>query len=177
MDDAIGGKIADYLIKPINPSQILLSVKKLLQNRQLIDENTSLKKEMEKFEKERLKSIKADLYGKIETIENTQVIKSIVDINDASSIRDLAFQIRGEKDNIILILGAQINEKPNLSIMISDDLIEKNGWNAGKVIREAAQKIQGGGGGQAFFATAGGKKPEGLQEAINLAVDLIFKGS
>ena len=95
--------------------------------------------------------------------------------NEISSTERLLSQIRGEKKNLVLILGAVINDKPNLSIMITDDLVERNKWNAGQIVREAAKKMQGGGGGQAFFATAGGKNPDGLQEAINAAFKLLFE--
>jgi alanyl-tRNA synthetase len=143
----------------------------------LMEENSELKKKLEGFEKDRVKSIKSELLKNIDTSGDIEIIKSIVDINDAGQIRDLAFQLRGERENLVLILGAVIKGKPNLSIMISDNLVSKNGWDAGKTVREAARKIQGGGGGQPFYATAGGKNPDGLQDAVNEAYNILFKGS
>lgn len=143
--------------------------------RQVVEENADLKKQMEKIQKEKLIGLKAYLIDQTETVQDTQVIKSIVNIPDAEKIRDLAFQLRSEKKNLVLILGAIINGKPNLSIMITDDLIEQNKWDAGQIVREAAKKMQGGGGGQAFYATAGGKNPDGLQEAVNTAFKLLFE--
>jgi len=145
--------------------------------RQVVDENASLRKEIEKISKEKVKELKAYLYKQSETIQDTKLIKSVVNLPDAAMIRDLAFQIRGENKNLVLILGAVLNSKPSLSIMITDDLIESNKWNAGQIIREAARKMQGGGGGQAFFATAGGKNPDGLQEAMDTAVKLLFQAT
>ena len=145
--------------------------------RQVVEENASLRKEIDKISKEKLKETKVYLFRQSETIKDTQLIKSVVNLPDAGLIRDLAFQMRAENKNLVLIVGAIINGKPNLSIMITDDLVEANNWNAGKVIREAAKKMQGGGGGQPFFATAGGKNPDGLQEAINTAYKLLFEAT
>ncbi|MBT7465414.1 MAG: alanine--tRNA ligase [Bacteroidetes bacterium] len=140
-----------------------------------LEENATLKKQMEKFKNEKVKEVKNDLYKHIEMVNEIQVIRSVVDLPDAGKIRDLAFQIRGEKENLILILGAIFNNKPNLSIMISDDLIKQFDLNAGQIIRKSAQKMKGGGGGQAFFATAGGKDKEGLQEAMDESLKLLLE--
>ncbi len=177
-----GPKVEEWILEGTRTLNGIMGLFKnkteLVENiKQLVDENTLLKKDMEQFAKDKLKSLKANLYEHIEIVGDTQLIKSIVDIPDAAHFRDLTFQIRGEKTNMVLILGTIINGKPNLSIMISDDLVKTNNWNAGQIIREAAKKIQGGGGGQAFFATAGGKEPKGLQEAINSAFNIIFKDS
>ena len=177
-----GPKVEDWIREKTNTINGILGLFKnsstLVETvSQVVEENAGLKKSMEKFEKDRVKSIKSTLYDHIEVVKNTQVIRFIVDLPDAGKIRDLAFQIRGEKDNLILILGAIINEKPNLSIMISDDLVKNDNLNASQIIREAAKKMNGGGGGQPFFATAGGKNPQGLQDAINSAFNLIFEGS
>ncbi len=139
-----------------------------------LEENTSLRKQLDIFKNEKVKELKNNLLKQTETINNVQVIKSIVLLPDAGKIKDLAFQIRREKQNLILIMGAIFNGKPNLSIMITDDLVKQNNWNAGKIIREAARKMQGGGGGQAFFATAGGKNPDGLQAAMDESLKLLL---
>jgi alanyl-tRNA synthetase len=177
-----GPKVEEWILEKTKTLNGIMGLFKnnteLVENiKQLVDENNLLKKDVGQFAKDKLKSLKANLYEHIEIVGDTQLIKSIVDIPDAARFRDLAFQIRGEKTNMVLILGTIINGKPNLSIMISDDLVKTNNWNAGQIIREAAKKMQGGGGGQAFFATAGGKEPKGLQEAINSAFNIIFKDS
>ncbi len=152
-------------------SGVVISVK------QLIEENSKLTKELEQVNKEKVRDLKANLLKQIITVQGTNVIKSLVTLQDAGSIKDLLFQIRGEQKNLVAIIGAIINGKPNLSIMITDDLISKNSWNAGKTIREAARKMQGGGGGQPFFASAGGKNPDGIDDAMGEAFNLIFNGS
>lgn len=147
----------------------------ILENvKELIEENGQLKKEVEKIERGKVKELKGDLINKIKLLGNTQVIKSLVPIKDAGGIKDLLFQIRAEHKNTVAIIGAVINGKPNLSIMITDDLVSLNGWNAGQTIREAAKLMQGGGGGQPFFATAGGKNPDGLEDAMNKAYNILF---
>ena len=78
-------------------------------------------------------------------------------------------QLKSEVDNLFLLLGAEVNGKANLSIMISDNLVKDKGLDAGKIIRDAAKAIQGGGGGQPFYATAGGKNANGLPEAFEIA--------
>jgi len=165
-----------------NQLRILNEIKALFKNsvkltdnvKLLIEENGKLHKELELIEKGKVKDLKISLLKEIQIIQNIQVIKALVPLQDAGSIKDLLFQIRGEQKNTVAIIGAIINGKPNLSIMISDDLVNNNGLNAGKTIREAARKMQGGGGGQAFFATAGGKNPDGINDAMNEAFNIIF---
>ena len=87
-------------------------------------------------------------------------------------MKDIAFQLRGEiKDNLLFICGSSDGNKPTLTVMISDNLVKDHGLNASKMIREAAKLIQGGGGGQPHFATAGGKNVDGLGEAVNKLIE------
>ena len=88
-------------------------------------------------------------------------------------IKDLAYSLRARIPNLVMVVGTCHEEKPGLTVMLGDEVVAK-GVNAGKVIREAAREMNGGGGGQAFFATAGGKAPEKLQAAIDKAVELIM---
>ena len=85
----------------------------------------------------------------------------------------MAFQIKGEIDNLYMILGTEISGKANIAVMISDNLMKEKELNAGKIIREISKEIQGGGGGQANFATAGGKNPAGIEKAIEKAIEFI----
>ena len=88
-------------------------------------------------------------------------------------VKNIAFQLRGEcADNVLFVAGTSFDNKPTLSIMLGKDLVDK-GLNAGKLIREAAQFIQGNGGGQAHFAMAGGKDASGLQQAVQFVVDTV----
>jgi alanyl-tRNA synthetase len=90
-------------------------------------------------------------------------------------MKDMAFQMKNEVDNLVLLLGANIKGKANLSLMISDNLVKEKNLNAGEIIREAAKEIKGGGGGQAFFATAGGKNPDGLGAALEKGKQLVME--
>jgi alanyl-tRNA synthetase len=87
---------------------------------------------------------------------------------DSNSVKDILFQLKGEIQPFVGIIGNVDGEKCGLSVMIEESLIESKAWNATQWIREVAPLIQGGGGGQAFFATAGGKNPKGLPEALSI---------
>ena len=141
----------------------------------LVTENQSLTKQLDNFSLEKLSSIKNEISGKIETIGDIKFFAGIVKVDKAHLLRDLAFQIKGDMENLILVLGCEIEGKANLAVMISNQLVESKGLNASNIIREISKEIQGGGGGQAFFATAGGKNPEGLQMAINKAKEYLPK--
>lgn len=139
----------------------------------LINENELLRKEVEAFAKLKQKEVKKKLKDEIKKVGDINVISGIIDIDSADGMRDLAFQLKNEIDNLYLVIGADIKGKPGLLIMISDNLVKNNRLNASNIIREAAKEIQGGGGGQAFFATAGGKKVEGLSDSIKKAISHI----
>jgi len=151
-----------------NPKNISETVEKL------IEEKNALSKEIELFQKEKTKQIKKDLLNSIETIDNINFISAKINIDNSNALKDLAFQLKGEIDNLILIIGANIKEKPQLLIMFSDSVVSEKELDAGKIVREAAKEIKGGGGGQKFFATAGGKDVSGLESAIKKAKELIF---
>ncbi|MBN1769050.1 MAG: alanine--tRNA ligase [Prolixibacteraceae bacterium] len=162
-------------------TSILKQVKQLLNNpknlagsvHDVLDNNRELQKQLESFAKKEAQGIKAQLKEKTEEINGINVLTAMVPLTDAQLIKDLAFQLKGEIENLFLVLGAEVNGKANLSIMISDNLVAEKGLNAGKIIREAAKAIQGGGGGQAFYATAGGKNIDGMNEAFEIAVKFV----
>ncbi|MGL5273274.1 MAG: DHHA1 domain-containing protein, partial [Phocaeicola sp.] len=90
----------------------------------------------------------------------------------ADVVKDIVFQLKGEiANNLLIAIGSIDNDKPLITVMLSDDLVE-GGLNAGKLVREAAKLIQGGGGGQAHFATAGGKNKDGLNAALDKVIEL-----
>ena len=91
-------------------------------------------------------------------------------------LRDIAFALRSRLSNIAIVLGTKAEGKVNLAVVLGDDVVAR-GLNASQIVREAAKAIQGGGGGQPFFAMAGGKKPEGLAEAMDVALRLIHDSS
>ncbi len=138
----------------------------------LIDQNAGLNKQLEEFQKEKALAFKERLIQKISPINGVNFIAEKVDI-DAAYVKDLAFAIRNEVTDLFLVLGNVSDDKANLTLMISDNLVEEMKWNASQIIRELAKEIQGGGGGQNYFATAGGKKPEGLESAFEKAKEFV----
>ena len=136
-------------------------------------ENSELSGKIETLNRERLKIIKAGLKSKILSGKGVNLISGQIDVNDTALMKDLAFQLKQEVDNLFLVIGAIINNKPALTVMISENIVESRGLNAGKIVREAGREIKGGGGGQAFYATAGGQNADGLQAAIDKAISFI----
>src|SRR5699024_1329891 len=108
----------------------------------------------------------------LKKIDNLHFMAKKVDLN-ANGMKDLAYRLGGEVENLFLVLGAEQDGKALLMCYISKNLTEEKDLNAGKIDRELGKFIQGGGGGQAFFATAGGKNPEGIQDALNAAEKFI----
>ena len=150
-----------------NPASVIQAANKL------VEENEALRKEIEMFQAEKLKEIKSTLKQKVQQHDGINIISECVTVSNADAIKDLAFQLKNEVADLYLVLGAEIAGKAVLTIMISDKLVEARQLNASNIVREAAKEIQGGGGGQAFYATAGGKNPAGLESAIAKAVQII----
>ncbi len=140
-----------------------------------LEENSKLAKQVEQFQHNMLGVIARNLEQKLEHIGDHGVIVSRVDLDNPAHLRDLSFQVRSRFPNISLILGTEIGGKAHLSIMLSDSLIRDTGLNASSMIREVSVEIQGGGGGQPFFATAGGKNPAGIDRALSKARKLIVE--
>ena len=139
---------------------------------ELQDENAKLKKQIEGFLKDKAKNLKGDLKNELQVINGIQFLAKEVDL-DASGIKDLAFELGKEFDNLFLLFGTNQNGKAMLSCYISKELVKEKSLNAGQVVRELGKLIHGGGGGQPFFATAGGKHPEGIKEALIAAKNYI----
>lgn len=139
----------------------------------VLEENEGLKKETEKFAKESLRLVKERLKNLKKVYKDINVIVAQVLIPQAQ-VKDIAFQLKGEYDKVIFIAGGVADGKPHLTVMISNELAEETGLNAGQIVREAAREINGGGGGQAFFATAGGTNPDGIDKAIEKAEKLVM---
>ena len=158
----------------------LNEIKELLKNPQdtlkavlsLQEENIRLKKQAEQLLKEKAKGLKAELINLIEEVDGVQFLAQEIDL-DATGAKDLAYEIGNTSSNLFIVFGTVTDEKPMLTCYISKELAASKGMNAGSVVRELGKYIQGGGGGQAFFATAGGKKPEGMNEAIAKAKEFI----
>ncbi len=151
-----------------NPADVLKTIN------QLIAENYSLKKQLETYELEKTAGLKTTLKQNITSANGINYLIQTIDIANADRLKDLCFQLKNETENLFAVLGCVINDKPLLSITISENLVTEKGWNAGQLIRDWAKEIDGGGGGQPFFATAGGKKKEGLNSALELAKKFVL---
>ncbi|EGV44671.1 alanine--tRNA ligase [Bizionia argentinensis JUB59] len=134
----------------------------------LQDENSSLKKQVEGLLKDKAKNLKGELKNEITEINGIHFLAKKVDL-DAGGIKDLCFELGSQYDNLFLLFGAENDGKALLSCYVSKELVERKGLNAGQIVRELGKFIQGGGGGQPFFATAGGKNPAGIAEALEAA--------
>ena len=139
---------------------------KALQNLQ--EENTGLKKQIETLLKDKAATIKGELKSELEDINGIQFLAKKLDL-DAGGLKDVAFELGSQFDNLFLLFATEQNGKALLSCYISKELVASKGLNAGQVVRELGKYIQGGGGGQPFFATAGGKNPVGIDEALKNA--------
>ncbi len=140
-----------------------------------IEEHDSMKKEIETFQAQAVERMKDRLLGKARQIDGVTVISAILPI-EGGSAKDLAFKIRqAVPENLLFVLGSTGGGKPLLTVMLSDDMVKDHGLNAGQMVREAAKLIQGGGGGQPHFASAGGKNVDGLSAAVDKLVEMGVK--
>jgi alanyl-tRNA synthetase len=135
-------------------------------------ENAALKKELEKLSKLQVQAVKQDLQAKIQVVNGVDFLAAEVDLS-APAIKDLSFELGQNKDNAFLVLVTQKGGKPVISCYISKELVAARSLNAGAIVKELGKHIQGGGGGQPFFATAGGKNTEGIPAAIAAAASFI----
>ena len=140
--------------------------------RKYIEENAGLKKQVEDFMKEKEAQLKEKLLQNIQEVNGTKVIKFCAAMIPADTVKNIAFQLRGEiTENLFFVAGTVFEGKPMLTVMLSDNLVA-GGLKAGNLVKEAAKLIQGGGGGQPHFATAGGKNPDGLSAAVDKVLEL-----
>lgn len=163
-----------------NQNQLLQKVNSLMKNphditkavTQLQTENLSLKKELNGLRKLKSQILAREAEAEIQQNKGIAFLAKVVDL-DAQGIKDLAFELGKNRENLFLVLGSVKGEKPILSCYISKELVQEKSMDAGKIVRELGQYIQGGGGGQPFYATAGGKNPAGIPQALKAAIDMI----
>ena len=139
---------------------------------QLQEENTHLKKELNDLQRLKSQVVAKEVLREIKEVKGISFLAKKVDM-EAPALKDLSFELGKKFDNLFLVLGATTGDKPIISCYISKGLVSKKGMDAGKVVRELGKYIQGGGGGQPFFATAGGKKTTGITQALAEAINLI----
>ena len=171
--EAITGEAVENMVASLQDT--IGSLKALLPGASLeasvkkaIEENAQLKKQIEEFQKEKAGQLKGNLIAQAKDVNGVKVISAVISAS-AAMAKDLVFGIRGElTSNTIVVIGSEEDGKPMLTVSVSEDLTSR--FNAGQMVREAAKLIQGGGGGQPHFATAGGKNPDGLQSAVEAIV-------
>jgi alanyl-tRNA synthetase len=172
-----GAAVKNYFTKN---DEVLQEIKTELKNAKdpvkavnyLQEENITLKKQVEALLKDKAKNLKTELKSEISSINGVNFLAKKIDL-DAGGIKNLAFQLGDEYENLFLLFGTEQNGKALLSCYISKNLVAEKELHAGKIVKELGKYIQGGGGGQPFFATAGGKKPAGIEDALQEAVTFI----
>jgi len=155
-------------------------VQKLLNNtpdpvsaiEKLQEENNELQKQIQQLLKDKAKNLKGDLKAEVKEVNGVHFLATEIDL-DAAGQKDLAFELGNEVDNLFLLFGSATDGKALLTCYISKELVAEKNLNAGQIVRELGKHIQGGGGGQPFFATAGGKNPKGITEALKAAEDYL----
>ena len=150
-----------------NPKDFVASLTKV------IEDNAGLRKEIEKTITERALNLRTELEDKIENINGINFLAASVDLPNVESVKTLAYAIKGAVQNLYLVLAVVIDDKPFLTVAIDDELVKEKGLHAGNIIRGLAKEIQGGGGGQPFFATAGGKDAAGIPQALTKAKEFL----
>ncbi|HEY0057469.1 MAG TPA: alanine--tRNA ligase [Pedobacter sp.] len=178
--EAITGEAAEaYIIKQ---NQLVIELKGLLKNPKdvvksveaLLEENSKLKKELEKSVLEKASGLKDELAAKAEQVNGINFIAAKVDLASAEAIKNLAYSLKNMFDDLFLVLATETEGKPGLTVMISESLVEQKDLHAGNIIRVLAKQINGGGGGQPFYATAGGKDSSGIERALEKAREFVL---
>lgn len=172
-----GTAVADFFAQQ---ETALAQIKETLKNPQdalkavvsLQDENAKLKKQIEQLLKDKAKNLKGELAVQLQSVNGVRFLATQVDL-DANGAKDLAYELGQNQTDIFLVLATLTDDKPMLTCYISKELVDSKGLNAGQVVRELGKYIQGGGGGQPFFATAGGKLAAGIPEALQKAITFI----
>ena len=137
-----------------------------------IEEHDAMKKDIEAFRAQAVERMAKTLVEKASVVNGINVIKAVIPF-EPSAAKDLVFKIRETlPENLLCVIGSTANEKPMLSVMLSDDMVSSHDLNAGKMVREAARLIQGGGGGQPHYAQAGGKNLDGISAAVDKVIEL-----
>ncbi len=139
---------------------------------QLMDQNTEMRKLVEALNREKALKLKDALVKSVETVNGISFLATRIDA-DPVAAKDIAFGLKAEFETLFVVLGCVNDGKATLSVLVTDDLVSSRSMNAGNIVRELAKSIQGGGGGQPGFATAGGKNPDGLDEALKLARNFV----
>ena len=155
--------------------ELLAEVKEMLKNprdlkkavEDLLDEKSKLQKQLETYENQQLQLLKDELLKKIRVHDGVAVLSEKVAVPSADALKHLAYELKANVDNLLLVLAADIQGKPQIAVMIADNIVKDRNLHAGNIVRELAKEIKGGGGGQPFFATAGGTDVTGLDRVVD----------
>jgi alanyl-tRNA synthetase len=150
-----------------NPKDLVASIKSLS------EEKHALEKKLEAINAERANQIKDELVRKASKTNGHTLILEKVSVPSADALKNIAYALRNQFDDLLMILAADVDSKPQVAVMIGEKLMQSNKFHAGNLVKELAREIEGGGGGQPFFATAGGKNLNGLNAVIEKAKQLI----
>lgn len=150
-----------------NPADLLKAVETL------IADKAALQKKVEVLENEKLQGLKKQLIEKVEAINGINVLTAKVSVPSADALKQLAFELRNQVSNFYGVLGAEIGGKPQIAVIIDEDVMKEKNLHAGNIVKELAKEMKGGGGGQPYFATAGGSDLGGLDKAIEKGKSLI----
>ncbi len=150
-------EIKDLLKNPVDVQKSIES---------LIEENHKVKKQLDKMMAEKTSALKSDLLKTVQEKNGVHSIIANIDLGNVDLIKNLIFELKAEVSNAYILLAAEVDAKPHLALYIDENLVKEKNLNASNIIRELGKEIQGGGGGQAFFATAGGKNLEGIKSAL-----------
>jgi alanyl-tRNA synthetase len=152
-----------------SPGSITESIEKLLA------ENNSLKKNVEKFQVQSVTLRLKELVDKAVKINNIRFVSGQIETESADVLKNLAYQVRTSSNNTVMVIGSVNSGKASILVTVSDDLVREKNINAVAIIKEISGEINGGGGGQPFLATAGGKNPDGIQRALAKAAEFLQK--
>ncbi len=179
--EAITAEGAEHYVR--EALHVLEEVRTLLKNpkdivtttRNLLEEKHALEKKVELFQQEQANQLKDDLAKKAVKSNGYHLIIEKISVSNAESLKNIAYGLRNQFDDLLLILAAEVENKPQVTVMIGEKLAQTNKYHAGNLVKELAKEIDGGGGGQPFFATAGGKNLSGLNAVLEKARKLISK--
>jgi len=139
----------------------------------LLEERNELNREIEKISFEKVAGIKKELLGEVKSLGDLNVLINEVAVPSADALKKLSFELKNEVSDLVMVLAGNINGTPMISVMVSENVVKSHELNAGNMVRELAKEIKGGGGGQPFYATAGGKDVNGLSEVVIKANEYI----
>jgi alanyl-tRNA synthetase len=151
-----------------NPKDVLQSTKTL------VEEKLLLEKKLEALYQTQASDLRARLAADVSAINGMQVVIAKVNLPDADKLKQIAYELRNQFNDLFMVLAADIEGKPQIAVMLGESVVAKNKFHAGNMIKELAKEIQGGGGGQPFFATAGGKDLSGLDRVLKRAKEMVF---